>query len=343
MDALAGPFADAAPDSWGRRIMRSVYGDGLSEFDYLTKVDDKSRQGALRFLDAHGELLSKPKHKAPTLSDLKDLRNLASQFELDPQAVGEKFLRLVEATGSLGGARPKANVTDGTSLWIAKFTSIKDTWPVEALEVGTLRLAARVGLTVPEARLELVHSDHPVALFKRFDRKGDTRIPFMSARTALGKAGIEPGYYTDIVDAIRILSSYPKEDLRELWMRMLFGILVTNTDDHLKNHGFIHLSGNQWRLSPIFDVNPQPRRKPSMETGISPIHGFEPSIPAAIDAAPLFDIDQKAAEFCAHTIAMTLRNEWRQTLRKQGLSGSTLSSCTPAFEHERLEEALSLR
>jgi serine/threonine-protein kinase HipA len=164
----------------------------------------------------------------------------------------------------------------------------------------------------------------------------------MSARTALGKEGTEPGHYTDIGDALRNLSPNPGDDLRELWLRMIFGILVTNTDDHLKNHGLLRDANGSWRLSPVFDVNPQPRRQPGMETGISPIHGFEPSVPAAIDAAPLFDVDEVEARTLARDAAEKIRNEWRNALRRHGLAGSAISACAPAFEHERSDAALSL-
>lgn len=340
-DVLSGPFADTAPDSWGRKLMRRVLGDGATEFDFLLACDDTARQGALRFLDANGQPFPAVGPPVPRLSDLEDLRRIAARFEADPAGAEHEARELAGAAGSLGGARPKANLRDGTHLWLAKFTSIDDTWPVERLEVATLKLAALVGLRTPDARLELARSDHPVALIRRFDRRATGRVPYISARTALGHVGSATGHYTDIADVIRMISARPAEDLREIWLRMVFGMLVTNTDDHLKNHGFIYVGNNLWRLSPLFDVNPQPRRHPQMETGISPIHGHVPRIAAAVDVSQFFDIRKEDARRLVRDMALTLNASWRDALRREGLAGSALAACAPAFEHERLEEALA--
>lgn len=341
-DVLAGPFTDTSPDSWGRKLLRRVLGEGATEFDFLVTAEDSARQGALRFLDHHGELLSSGHPPVPRLTAIEDLRRISAQFERDPAGAEAEARELVGAAGSLGGARPKANVSDGVDLWIAKFTSINDTWPVEQLEIATLDLARQVGLWTPDARLELGRSNHPVALIKRFDRRSGGRLAYMSVRTALGKLGTSPGHYTDIADALRIIGVDPARDMRELWLRLIFSILVTNTDDHLKNHGLIYVRNNKWRLSPLFDVNPQPRRHPQMETGISPIHGFQPSIPAAIDAAPFFDIKDQEARALASKMAQYIASNWKSVLRNRGLSGTTLAACAPAFEHDRLELALTL-
>ena len=185
-------------------------------------------------------------------------------------------------------------------------------------------------------------SSHPIGLFSRFDRRDGGRVPYISARTALGKVGHASGFYTDIADIIRTISARPGDDLLEIWRRMVFGILVTNTDDHLKNHGFIYAGQNLWRLSPLFDVNPQPRRHAQMETGISPIHGHEPDIVAAIEAAEFFDIKVQEARILARDMAKKIRDSWREELRRQGLGGANLNACAPAFEHERIDAALGL-
>ncbi|WP_299922246.1 type II toxin-antitoxin system HipA family toxin [uncultured Pelagimonas sp.] len=341
-DVLAGPFSDTAPDSWGRKLMRRVLGEGTTEFDFLVSCDDTARQGALRFLQEDGEPFPRIGKAVPRLGDIEDLRNIAQRFERDPAGADQDALDLVGAAGTPGGARPKANVLDGDNLWLAKFTSINDTWPVERLEVATLKLAALVGIRAPKARLELAASQHPIALISRFDRRQGGRVPYISAKTALGRVGNAGGYYTDIADIIRVISAAPTEDLLQIWLRMVFGILITNTDDHLKNHGFIYAGRNLWRLSPVFDINPQPRRLPQMETGTSPIHGHEPNIAAAIESAEFFDIDQDKARILARDVARNINTNWRSELRRQGLSGSALSACAPAFEHERLEFALGL-
>ena len=158
----------------------------------------------------------------------------------------------------------------------------------------------------------------------------------------LGKVGHASAFYTDIADIIRTISARPGDDLLQIWLRMVFGILVTNTDDHLKNHGFIYAGQNLWRLSPLFDVNPQPRRHARMETGISPIHGHEPDIAAAIEASEFFDVSEQEARIRVQDMARRIRDSWREELRCQGLSGAGLNACAPAFEHERMDAALGL-
>lgn len=341
-DVLAGPFTDTSPDSWGRKLIRRVHGEGATEFDYLVAADDRARHGALRFLNQEGVLFHPDKLPVPRLADIEELRAIAARYEQDPVGAEAEARDLVGAAGSLGGARPKANVVDGDALWIAKFTSIEDTWPVEQLEIATLALARSVGLRTPEARLELATSQHPVGLIKRFDRRAGGRLPYMSVRTALGKKGSAHGYYTDIVDALRQMSVVPAKDILELWQRLLFTVLITNTDDHLKNHGLLYVRDNRWRLSPMFDVNPQPRRQPTLETGISDVHGFEPSVEAVVDAAPFFDIEEAEAKAMAKDMANAIAETWGETLRQHGIAGAALKRCAPAFEHERLETALGL-
>jgi len=341
-DVLAGPFMDTSPDSWGRKLIRRVHGEGATEFDYLVAADDEARHGALRFLTEEGELFNPDQPPVPRLADIEDLRAIAARYERDPEGAEAEARDLVGAAGSLGGARPKANVVDGEDLWIAKFTSIEDTWPVERLEIATLALARAVGLRTPEARLEMAASKHPVGLIKRFDRREGGRLPYMSARTALGKKGSAHGYYTDIADALRQMSVLPGRDILELWQRLLFTVLITNTDDHLKNHGFLYVRDNRWRLSPMFDVNPQPRRQPTLETGISDVHGLEPSVEAVIDAASFFDIEETDARAMAKDMANSIAKTWGETLRQYGITGAALKRCAPAFEHERMEKALGL-
>jgi len=341
-DVFAGPFTDSAPDSWGCQLIRRVRGEGVNEFDYLLAIDDKSRHGALRFLNPQGGLFFPDQPSVPRLAELDDLRAIAARYERDPDGAEAEARDLVGAAGSLGGARPKANIIDGDDLWIAKFTSIEDSWPVEQLEIATLSLAQAVGLRTPQARLELAASSHPVALIKRFDRRKNNRIPYISVRTILGKKGSDHGYYTDIADALRHISVAPDQDLLELWKRLLFTVLITNTDDHLQNHGFLYARNNRWRLSPMFDVNPQPRRRPILETGISQIHGFEPKIEAVIDAAPFFDIEEARAQDMAKTMAIIISSTWEKTLQHHGITGPTRNRCAAAFEHQRMEAALLL-
>jgi serine/threonine-protein kinase HipA len=161
-DALPGAFADAAPDSWGRRLLERAYGNGLSEFEYLTLSDDTCRQGALRFLDDAGRIIRGGAADAvPRLVDLQAITAIARAYEQGKDISAEDLQALAGAGGS-GGARPKANVQDGHTLWLAKFTSVHDQQPIERVEVATLKLARACGIRTPEARLELAETPFPV-------------------------------------------------------------------------------------------------------------------------------------------------------------------------------------
>ena len=213
-DALAGVFADAAPDSWGRRLLERAYGNGLTEFEYLTLSDDACRQGALRFQNENGDIIrGKAADAVPRLVALEAITAIARAYEQGKEISTEDMQALAGAGGS-GGARPKANVQDGDTLWLAKFTSVHDQQPIERVEVATLRLAELCGIRTPTARLELADTPFPVALIQRFDRRRSARIPYISARTALGKAGAELGSYTEMVDFIRAYAADPQAGRR---------------------------------------------------------------------------------------------------------------------------------
>lgn len=339
-NALHGCFSDASPDSWGRALMSSVLGRGLTEYDYLTQADDKTRQGALRFLGNDFEPLAGLSSPVSRLIDLIELQSLSAEFERDRgRAVA---LRLAGLSGSLGGARPKANVESDGQLWIAKFTSERDTKPIERAEVATLKLAEKCGLHVSNARLEIPDSDRPIALVERFDRHGTTRIPYISARTALQWDSQEGAYYTDIADVIRQISREPLIDLRELWKRLVFTILVSNTDDHLKNHGFVYSGRNLWRLSPAFDINPSPDRHRILATGIMSDEPFDASLSLALEASFFFDIDRNESLKVAKEIAEIITRNWRNEMKSQGMSSKDLKLYEPAFEHDDTEAALAL-
>jgi len=338
--ALPGCLADAAPDSWGRALMTKALGGGLTEFDYLVLSDDHTRQGALRFLDEAQEPLSRLGPPVPDLVDLDRLRTLAQRFERDPGGAEEEARELAGVAGSLGGARPKANVEGDGHLWIAKFTSARDTKPVERVEVATAKLAAMCGIRVADARLELRESASPIGLFRRFDRRGTVRIPYISARTALDWRSEEGGSYTDMADVIRQISRKPVDDLNELWRRVVFTILVSNTDDHLKNHGFVYAGGGQWNLSPAFDINPAPERHRVLETGIVAGGSFDASIEIALEACEFFDLKLDDARAYSAFAANKIREGWKDALRHEGASSTEVKRYSPAFEHADNEKAL---
>lgn len=341
-DALAGVFADSAPDSWGRRLLERAYGNGLNEFEYLTLSDDTCRQGALRFLDENGEIIrGRADDAVPRLVDLGTITAIARAYEQGKDISAEDMQALAGAGGS-GGARPKANVRDGDTLWLAKFTSVHDQQPIERVEVATLRLAEACGIRTPKVRLELADTPFPVALIQRFDRRGSSRIPYISARTALGKTGTALGSYTEIVDFMRTYAADPKADFRELFLRLIFTILVSNKDDHLKNHGFLYVGAGRWRLSPVFDVNPAPDRIPHLETAIIEGGAHDRSINLALDASAFFELAEADARQMIRDTAQRISEGWREALHQAGVSGALARGYEAAFVNDQTEAALTI-
>lgn len=341
-ESLPGAFQDAAPDAWGRMLMERLHGAGLSEFDMLTLTDDTTRQGALRFCDSEGRVITGDTAPVPRLIDLDDLRSIAATIERRGEVSNAALRQMAGAGGSIGGARPKANVLDDDQLWIAKFSSATDASPVERIEVATLQLARSVGLNAPEARLMLETTDSPIALIRRFDRDGPARVPYISARTALQRQGVEQGAYTEIAGFIQQNSDNPQADLTELWLRIVFTVLVTNTDNHLKNHGFVYAGDGQWSLSQMFDVNPQPERHRLLKTAIFEGAPFEASLEMAIEAAEFFSLSPPEARQRARVMARQIHDTWQTIMQRYGVTGRDLSQLAPAFEHREMELALAL-
>jgi serine/threonine-protein kinase HipA len=277
----------------------------------------------------------------PRLIDLQAITTIARAYEQGREISPEDMQALAGAGGS-GGARPKANFRDGDTLWLAKFTSVHDQHPIARVEVATLCLARACGIRAPEVRLELADAPFPVALIQRFDRRGAARIPYISARTALGKLGTELGSYTEIVDFMRGAAADPQADFRELFLRLIFTILVSNKDDHLKNHGFLYVGSGRWRLSPVFDVNPAPDRTPHLETAILEGGAHDRSIRLALDACEFFEITEADARRMIRETAQRITNEWREALRLVGVSGSAARDYEPAFVNDQTEIALGL-
>jgi len=342
-DSLPGVLQDAAPDAWGRMLMERLYGSGLSEFDMLTLTDDTTRQGALRFCDGERRIITgEAAAPVPRLIDLEELQAIAASIERGGDVSNAALRQMAGAGGSIGGARPKANVLDGNQLWIAKFSSAGDASPVERIEVATLKLARAAGLNAPDARLMLERTAQPVALIRRFDRQGVARIPYISARTALERHGAEQGAYTDLAQFIRQHSDNPLADLRELWLRIIFTILVSNTDDHLKNHGFVYAGEGQWSLSQLFDVNPQPERHRLLKTAIIEGEPFAASLELALEAAMFFGLATDEARDLARAMARQVKDSWKDMMRDHGVTGAELQSLKPAFDHGEMERALGL-
>lgn len=267
---LFGAIGDSSPDRWGRVLMRRAEStkakiekrapQTLFEIDYLLGVNDEARQGALRFsMDTTNPTYLKPMNKSaiPPLISLPRLLSASEHFIDDDESAED--LRLLLAPGSsLGGARPKASVRDKDgSLSIAKFPRKDDEFNVVLWEAVALSLAQKAGIQTPNWRLETV-LQKPVLIIKRFDRDSENRIPYLSAMSMLDARDNEEHSYIEIAYALAQNGASPEKDMSELWRRIIFTIMISNTDDHLRNHGFLYERQKGWRLSPAFDMNPTP-------------------------------------------------------------------------------------
>lgn len=353
-----GAFADTEPDGWAKRVILRDHAKRrqearragkepeavqLQSIDFLLAVDDASRVGALRFRDENGVFCrsTEPgRRTAPPLIELGQLLAATRAVETENETAAD--LAYLRGRGtSLGGMRPKCTVVDDDGrLAIGKFPSVNDERGVTKGEVLAMQLASTSGLQVAVARL--VDSDGvPVALICRFDRTGDGgRIPYVSAATLLGAdpAGSQEHFYTEIVDALRVNGATPQSDIEELWRRMAFSVLITNVDDHLHNHGFLHANHGQWRLAPAFDINPFPDRVREMKTWISEETGPEATIDALLSVIPYFQITAERAKEILLKIEHAL-SRWREAGLALGMTERELDQFSEAFEHPEREAA----
>lgn len=343
---LFGIFSDSCPDRWGRVLMKrrevinarkeGIKPRELQESDFLLGVYDESRIGALRFkIDENGSFISSDKDMAtPPWTRLRSLEEAARAFEKDENALDEKWLKqLIGPGSSLGGARPKATIQDvDGSLWIAKFPSKHDEINSGAWEMVAHDLAILCNLDVPEARLEHFSKLGSTFLIKRFDRQGDRRIHFSSAMTMLGKvdgASSEDGSgYLDIASFIRSNGENPKNDLQELWKRIVFNMAISNTDDHLRNHGFL-LSKSGWRLSPMYDTNPVPYGD-TLSLNVSETDNSI-SIDLALESAKYYELSNDGAIEISNSILSTVKENWEKLAVKYGISRNEIEYMRPAF------------
>lgn len=269
-----GVFLDSMPDTWGRTLMKrreaqlAKINDSkartLYDIDFLLGVYDQTRMGAFRFkLDPNADFLDNDTEKStPPWSTIRELQQAVVHYENDTENEAiNKWLKLLIAPGSsLGGARPKANVLDEDgNIWIAKFPSKHDTIDKAAWEFLVYKLAIDSGIQMAECRLEKISGSYHTFFTKRFDRIGAGRIHFSSAMTMTGNneetIKDNPASYLDIVEFIQDHGCNVDLNLAQLWRRIIFNIAVSNTDDHLRNHGFL-LSDEGWQLSPAYDINP---------------------------------------------------------------------------------------
>jgi serine/threonine-protein kinase HipA len=341
-----GVFMDSMPDTWGRTLMKRRAAQlareagtalpVLYDIDFLLGVYDETRMGALRFkLDEDGSFLD-DNHAMPTppWSSIRELQHGAEVLESDEDSEEvRKWLAILLAPGSsLGGARPKANITDEHGdLWIAKFPSKGDTVDKAAWEYLAYELALQCGIEMAESKLEKVAGKYHTFFTKRFDRKHGERIHFASAMTMTGQnedtIKEHPASYLDMAEFIQYNGAQNKKDLQQLWRRIVFHIAVSNTDDHLRNHGFI-LTDKGWILSPAFDINPSVDKE-----------GLALNIDTNNNALD-FDLAKSVGEYFQLTEAdmdsiivevKTVVSNWKAVAQKIGISRAEQELMSAAF------------
>ena len=349
--SLFGAMGDSAPDRWGRALMvraetnrarkASESPRTLWEADYLMMVDDETRQGALRFAATEGGpfLRQATDRRTPPLVELPAL--LAASERAFDGAESEEELRLLLAPGSsLGGARPKASVRDlGGHLAIAKFPHHADRIQTVLWEAVAYRLALAAGLRTATARVERV-AGRPVLLLRRFDRDGAARRPFLSAMSMLGAVDRETRSYLEIADVIQQHGAAPIEDLKELWRRIVFSVLISNSDDHLRNHGFLYEGKQGWRLSPAFDLNPVPVQfRPRILSTFIDERSGEATLDLALSVAGYFRLSLTDARQMAREVARAVSG-WRKAAMALSVPPGELDLMASAFEHGELAKAV---
>lgn len=347
---LFGAISDSAPDRWGRTLLRrrevraarreERMPRTLREIDFLLGVTDEARQGALRFSRGGPLLAEAGSSGIPPLVELPLLLRLAERF-LGDEDMGHELELLIAPGSSLWGARPKASVraSDGRPL-IAKFPKPDDDYRVVAWECVGLTLARRAGLSVAESSLQNVNG-RDVLLLERFDRDGRRRIPYLSALGMLGATDGERGSYLEIADALRQHGTRVRNNLAELWRRIVFNVLVSNTDDHLRNHAFLLREAAGWSLSPAFDLNPTPTdlKARFLSTAID-LDDDRASLGLAFEVAGHFDLPMGEARRIAREVGEAVQ-EWRRVASRFGIAEGEIDRLASAFEHEDL--ALALR
>ncbi len=350
--AMFGAMGDCSPDRWGRRLILRAERDrvrreggaprSFGEIEYLLGVRDDLRQGSLRFRDPEtGAYHSGDSAEVPMLVDLPELLNAAER--LDRDEADEAVLRvLLRGGSSLGGARPKAHVCDRAGrVGIAKFPSAStDDWDVIRWEAVALELAREAGIRVAQFALHPVDGKH-VLVVDRFDREGEQRIGYMSAMTMIEAVDGEAGSYLEIASAIEEQSPAAVADLQELWRRIVFSVLISNTDDHLRNHGFLRTSSGGWTLSPAFDLNPNP--EPGTKHLNTAINESDTAarIDTVLTVAPYFRLAADEADVILRTVSETA-SSWKRVAQRTGLSRAEIEQMSPAFEHEAAHSARAI-
>jgi len=340
--ALFGAIGDSSPDRWGRVLMTQAENfhaekqnkkpKKLMEIDYLLRVDDETRLGALRF--SHKEngpfLAINPEIYIPSFIDLPKLLQASEHINSGNESE-EDLTLLVPAGSSLGGARPKSSVIDEDgSLAIAKFPQKIDEINIVLWEAVALTLAKKAHISVPKWRIEYIKGN-PVLISQRFDRDKKNRIPFLSAMSMLGADENEPRSYLEIVDKLRQQGAKSVDDIKELWRRIVFSIFIANTDDHLRNHAFLYEEKNGWRLAPAYDLNPIPMDvKPRVLSTTIDFSDATGSIELAMSVSHYFGLTPDMAEKIVSEVESAVLG-WKSEAKKLNISAAEIERMSSAF------------
>lgn len=350
--AIFGSIGDSAPDTWGRRLMqraerRQAERDGravrtLTESDYLLGVSDQTRLGALRLRRPGDTHFQAPMSTGvPALIDLGRLLQITERILRDEET-DEDFQLIFAPGSSLGGARPKASVIDQHGfLSIAKFPKESDEYSMETWEEVAFKLAERAGIATPLHQLINV-AGKPVLLSRRFDRIGAMRIPFLSAMAMMGGKDGERGSYPEMVDALAQHGAQAKADAHALYRRVVFNVMISNVDDHLRNHGFLWLGKAGWTLSPAFDLNPVPADlKARILTTNIDLDDGACSVDLLLSASHFFGLSRPQAQSILKEVAMATA-AWREIAAGVGARNAEIKRMASAFEHDEHRRALAL-
>jgi serine/threonine-protein kinase HipA len=317
-------FEDAGPDRWGRRVIDTAFRpQRRSPIDYLALAGE-DRIGALAF-SWSAEAYETPGDQAFHIADLEGLTEAAHAIELH-EPIDERLRRLLQPGRSVGGARPKAIIQDDGRRWIAKFPAEGDEVDVSVVEHASLRLAGLCRIEVPESRLVSIRGKR-VLLVERFDRDADGhRLHFASGRTMLIAEGIDvsAASYGDLAEIARRHSPEPKADSLQLFQRMLFNIVMENTDDHEKNHAFLNQKG-KWKLSPAYDLQPQ-LQGIGYQQLIVGAKAHEPTVENALSDTGRFMLTRTEASHEAERLLDVL-SRWREHFRAEGVSERDIELC----------------
>ena len=343
-----GIFLDSMPDTWGRTLMKrkaaqlakenNVKTPTLYDIDFLLGVYDESRMGALRFkIDPNGDFLDNNKiASTPPWSSIRELQNAAENIEDDKDNDEiRKWLSILIAPGSsLGGARPKANILDtDKSLWIAKFPSKSDTIDKAAWEYLAYELAIQAGIDMAPCRIEKIMGNYNTFFTKRFDRENGERIHFASAMTMTGNnEGTIKDNHPSYLEIAEFISNYGvsiEKNLHQLWRRIVFNISISNTDDHLRNHGFI-LTNDGWILSPAYDLNPS-IDKDGLSLNID-MYNNDLDFELAKSVGEYFRLNEKQMNTIINEVSSVV-SKWKEIANKIGISRSEQQLMEKAFKY----------